>query len=173
MRIISGKYKHKKIDGFSLKNTRPTMDRVKESMMAMIQDYIPNSTVLDLFAGTGNLGIEALSMGAKEGYFVDIDHEAIKTIKNNLMGIEESHIVLKKDYNQAIKYFMDNNIKFDIILLDPPYNKIDLDKLINKILDNNLLNKDGIIVVEAQEQLNFNIIKQKKISDKTISVIKS
>ena len=74
MRIISGKYKGRVLKGYTLKGTRPTMDRVKESLFASIQDYLDNSVCLDLFAGSGNLGIEALSMGAREVVFVDKEY---------------------------------------------------------------------------------------------------
>ena len=83
MKIISGKYKGRVLEGFELKGTRPTMDRVKESLFAMIQNNILDSTVLDLFSGSGNLGIEALSEGAKFSYFVDSNKKACQTIKNN------------------------------------------------------------------------------------------
>ena len=74
MRIISGKYKGKKLKGFNIEGTRPTMDRVKESLFGMIQTYIPGSIVLDLFAGSGALGLEAISNGAREAYLVDNQH---------------------------------------------------------------------------------------------------
>ena len=84
MKIISGKYKGRKLDGFDIDGTRPTMDRVKESLFAIIQNYISESIVLDLFAGSGNLGIEALSEGAKYAYLVDKNIKCIKTIENNI-----------------------------------------------------------------------------------------
>ena len=171
MYVISGKYKHKKLEGINLKNTRPTMDRVKESMMAMIQDYIPNSIVLDLFAGSGSLAIEALSMGANKAYFVDNDILAIKTIKNNLKDISEETNILKMDYNKALKYLADLKIKFDIIFLDPPYEKYDLEKIINDINEMNLLNNEGIIVVETTKMLPFETLKSRKISDKIILIL--
>ena len=80
MRIISGKYRGKKLKGFNIPGTRPTMDRVKESLYGMIQTYIPDSTVLDLFAGSGALGLEAISNGAKTTYLIDNSEEAIKII---------------------------------------------------------------------------------------------
>ena len=83
MRVISGKYKGKNLIGFDIDGTRPTMDRVKESLFAMIQGYIKNSVALDLFAGSGSLGIEALSNGASGCYFVDNNKELIDIIKQN------------------------------------------------------------------------------------------
>ena len=96
MRVISGKYKGRLLDGFNINGTRPTMDRVKESMFAMIQNYIKDKVVLDLFAGSGSLGIEALSNGAKICYFVDNNKIAIDIIKKNTNGIDNK-VIFKKD----------------------------------------------------------------------------
>ena len=90
MRIISGKYKGKKLKGFNIEGTRPTMDRVKESLFGMIQTYIPGSIVLDLFAGSGALGLEAISNGAKKCYLIDNNQIAIQTIKENSRNIDEN-----------------------------------------------------------------------------------
>ena len=95
MRIISGKYKGKYITGFDINGTRPTMDRVKESLFGMIQDYISDSSCLDLFAGSGSLGIEALSCGAKECYFVDNNINIINILKKNINTIENAFIIKK------------------------------------------------------------------------------
>ena len=85
MKIISGKYKGRVLEGFDINGTRPTMDRVKESLFGTIQNYVPNSIVLDLFSGSGNLGIEALSEGAKYAYLVDSNSKAINIIKKNIL----------------------------------------------------------------------------------------
>ena len=84
MKVISGKYKGRNIKGYDINGTRPTMDRVKESLFAMIQDYLEDSIVLDLFSGSGNLGIEALSNNAKESYLVDNNRKAVKIINQNI-----------------------------------------------------------------------------------------
>ena len=87
MKIISGKYKGRNLEGFDIVGTRPTMDRVKESLFGTIQNYIDDSVVLDLFSGSGNLGLEALSEGAKYAYLVDHNHKAIKIINKNISTI--------------------------------------------------------------------------------------
>ena len=133
MRVISGIYKGRNLNGFDIEGTRPTMDRVKESMFASIQSYIKDSVVLDLFAGSGSLGIEALSNGCSICYFVDNNKIAIDTINKNTFDINNK-VILNKDYKSALEYFKNNNIKFDLILLDPPYK-------------NNLLN-DAIKYIE-------------------------
>ena len=116
MRVISGKYKGKKLLGFNTDGTRPTMDRVKESLFGTIQNYIKDSIFLDLFAGSGSIGIEALSNGCERCYFVDNGKEILKILNNNLKGIDNS-VVINKDYVEALKEFKNKGIKFDIILL--------------------------------------------------------
>lgn len=178
MKIISGKYKGRMLEGFDLKGTRPTMDRVKESLFAMIQNNILDSIVLDLFSGSGNLGIEALSEGAKFSYFVDVNKQACKTIKNNLEKIGDSNYkVIETDYLKALDYFYNEKIKFDIIFLDPPYNTDYVKKSLEKIEEYNLLDDKGIIVCESNnlEKIiipNFcQLKKEKKYGDKFIVLL--
>ena len=118
MRVISGKYKGKKLKGYNIDGTRPTMDRVKESLFATVQNKIKNSKCLDLFAGSGALGIEALSMGALSCDFIDNNIIAIKTITENTVNIEENYNILNIDYKRFLKTTKN---KYAIIFLDPPY----------------------------------------------------
>lgn len=175
MRVISGKYKGKKLTGFDILGTRPTMDRVKESLFGSIQNYLKNSVVLDLFAGSGSLGIEALSNGATACYFVDNNIKLINIIKENTNNMDEEIIILKNDYVDALNYFKDNNIKFDIIFLDPPYKLNLINKSIELIEKYELLNDKGIIICEYELESftsNYNIIKEKKYGDKSIRIYK-
>lgn len=178
MRVISGKLKGRVLKGYNIEGTRPTMDRVKESLFASIQDYIDDAIVLDLFAGSGNLGIEAISNGANICYFIDNNKECIKVINDNINAfkINEQSVVLNKDYKDALNYFK-NNIKFDIIFIDPPYKYNIKKELLDIILSNNLLNDNGIIVFEYSndediDNNNFNLLKSKKYGDKYISIYK-
>ncbi len=151
MRIISGKYKGKKLEGFDIEGTRPTQNRVKESLFAMIQNEIDEAIILDLFAGSGNLGIEALSNGAKFGYFVDNNQKCIQVLKRNLESISEQNAqILELDYQKALDYFSNQKIKFDIIFLDPPYSLKCFHEIIQTILKLNLLNNEGIIICEYE-----------------------
>lgn len=172
MRVISGKYKGKNLKGFDIDGTRPTMDRVKESLFGIIQNYIPDSICLDLFAGSGSLGIEALSNGAKVCYFNDSNKEMIKILKENLNNIE-NYSVSTKDY---ISFLNEVNVKFDIIFLDPPYKMNLINKSIDIIIDRDLLNKNGIIVCEYEnEEINcdLKIIKEKQYGSKKIIIYKN
>lgn len=174
MRVISGIYKGKKLEGFDIEGTRPTMDRVKESMFAMLQNDIKDSICLDLFAGSGSLGIEAISNGASMTYFVDNGVEVLKVLKNNLKNIKEDYKVLEMDYNKALKYFKDNHIKFDLIILDPPYHRMFINKILDFIVNNDILNPNGIIVAEYEEEKVHNdklkVIKEKKYASKTVTI---
>lgn len=179
MKIISGKYRGRILEGFDLKGTRPTMDRVKESLFAMIQEYIPNSTVLDLFSGSGNLGIEALSEGADYAYLVDSNFKAVNVIKKNIkkIGIEQVE-VWNKDYKKALEDLKKENKKMDIIFLDPPYKTDYIEESIKKIEQDNLLELDGIIVCESDDlnkiiySKKFISVKEKKYGDKYIVLLK-
>lgn len=173
MRIISGKYKGKKLNGFNIEGTRPTMDRVKESLFGMIQTYIPDSIVLDLFAGSGALGLEAVSNGAKECYLIDNNIEAIKTIKENSQNFEEQLNIIHIDYKRFLKT---TNKKFDIIFLDPPYKEKQLDTSLRIIEERGLLNENGIVICEyeiGEPHTNLELIKEKSYGPKKIKIYKN
>ncbi len=175
MRVISGKYKGMFLDGFNIDGTRPTMDRVKESMFAMIQAKLKNSICLDLFAGSGSLGIEALSNGAKYCYFVDNSDNIYRVLKNNLSRIKDSNYsTVFKNYKQALDDFKNNKIKFDLIILDPPYKFNLVNDIIKYIYENNLLNKNGIIMCEYEDEILkenlFTLLKHKKYGSKNVSI---
>ena len=173
MRIISGKYKGKKLIGDNIIGTRPTMDRVKESLFGTIQNKIKNSICLDLFAGSGSLGIESLSNGASICYFVDNNKQVIDVLMENTKDIDNS-IIIHNDYLKALDNF--KNIQFDIIFLDPPYKYNLIKPSLNKIIENNLLNKDGIIICEYEDEefnIDLEIIKEKKYGNKHIRIYKN
>ena len=177
MKIISGKYKGRVLKGYTLKGTRPTMDRVKESLFATINEYIDNSVCLDLFAGSGALGIEALSRGAFEVIFVDKEYMACKTIKSNLDMLGSNNtVVLNMDYLKALERIYPK--RFDIIFLDPPYKTDYLNKSLTKIEELNLIKDNSIVILESDdlEKLEFSSyyeeIKTKKYGDKYIRILK-
>lgn len=147
MRVITGKAR-----GVNLKTpegltTRPTTDRVKEALFSIINFDIPNARVLDLFGGTGQLGIEALSRGAKSAVFVDAGEPACKLIKENLRRtkLENQASVVRADYLDYLKRCKE---QFDIIFLDPPYAEVFLENSIKSITEIDILQSGGIIVCE-------------------------
>lgn len=179
MKIISGIYKGRNIEGFDIDGTRPTMDRVKESLFATIQNYIDDSICLDLFSGSGNLAFEALSEGAKYAYLVDKNIKAVNTIKKNINNIGIKDIeVLNMDYKKALSYFNEKEIKFDLIFLDPPYKTTFIEESLKLIDEYNLLNEDGLIVCESDNldriiySNNFKAVKDKKYGDKYVVLLK-
>lgn len=153
MRVISGTYRSRKLIGYDVEGIRPTKDIVKESIFAMINSYVKDSTCLDLFCGTGALGIEAISNGAKLVYFVDSNVNPINITKSNIeaLNIKES-IVINDNYTDALHKFKTNSNTFDIIFLDPPYGKIRIEETINKILESNILKNNSIIVCEYEDE---------------------
>ena len=147
MRVISGKAR-----GVALKTpngikTRPTADRVKEAMFSIIQFELSGAKILDLFAGTGQLGIEALSRGASSAVFVDSQESACGLVRENLQRSKfaECAKVIRGDY---LSYLSSCNQKFDIIFLDPPYAEKILENALNKITEIDILQSGGIIVAE-------------------------
>lgn len=178
MRVISGKYKGLFIKGFNQKGTRPTMDRVKESLFSIIQSKIKGSIVLDLFAGSGSLGIEALSNGSKTCYFVESNNKMFSILKDNLTNLKtkEEYQHINKDYLYALKEFYNNNIKFDVVFLDPPYDLKLINKVLTKLIEYDLLFDDGQVICEyVDEEIsneNFEIIKEKNYGSKKIKILK-
>lgn len=160
--------------------TRPTMDMVKESVFAMIQDYIKDSIFLDLYSGSGNIGIEAISNGSKKAYLVDNNMVAIKTIKENINMLKiDNACVIKEDAIACLNNFINTGIKFDIIFLDPPYHTNELDKSLAIINDNLcLLCEDSIIVCETEIKIDYQkydnlmIYKTRKYGSKEVTILK-
>jgi len=147
MRVIAGKAK-----GVSLKTpdglaTRPTADRVKEALFSIIQFDLPGTSVLDLFGGTGQLGIEALSRGAKSAVFVDEREQACRLIRENLNRAKMDDVsrVVRSDY---LAYLRTCREKFNIIFLDPPYAEVFLENSLKMITEIDILQTGGIIVAE-------------------------
>lgn len=154
MRIISGKARGAKINTIDEVTTRPTLDRVRESLFNIIQNYVSNTYVLDIFAGSGALGIEALSRGAKQAVFCDINKDAVKIINENLMKtrLKENAIVYNMNYKKMIEKLSKNDFKFDIVFVDPPYKENLAVNSVKLIIQNNLLNENGIIIIETDEK---------------------
>jgi 16S rRNA (guanine(966)-N(2))-methyltransferase RsmD len=165
MRVISGAVRGKKLNSISELTTRPTLDRIKEALFNIIQFKIEDAVVLDLFAGSGSLGIEALSRNAELAVFCDNSYEAIKVIKQNLSNtkLEEKAQIIHKDYILALKKLSKDNFIFDIIFVDPPYKSDFAVKSIDEIMEKNILSNDGIIIIETDNKnLSEQILKDKK-----------
>ena len=178
MKIISGKYKGRNILGFNIDGTRPTQDRVKENLFNIINEDIKGKVVLDLFAGSGNLGIEALSREAKYTYFVDNNPKAITIIKKNIDNISIDNCkVLNMNYKKALNYFNNNQIKLDLIFLDPPYETSYIEDSLFLIDKYSLISNKGIVICESNDlnkiiySKNYEVLKEKKYGDKYIVIL--
>ncbi|SFE41634.1 16S rRNA (guanine(966)-N(2))-methyltransferase RsmD [Alteribacillus iranensis] len=154
MRIISGDYKGRTIKAVPGMKTRPTSDKVKESLFNRIGPYFDGGAVLDLYAGTGNLGIEALSRGCDTCVFIDQSSQAVRVVKHNIknLGIMKNTEVYRNDAKRAL-YIMGNRKRsFDLIFLDPPYAKEQLSNIVEIIEEQNLLTEEGQIVCEHHSE---------------------
>lgn len=157
MRVISGKVRGLKLNAPKNDDVRPTTDRVKESLFNMINSYMMESDILDLFAGTGSLGIECLSRGANKCVFVDSSKDSIAIVKSNVKKarVENESVILNSDFKSAIKSLSLKNQQFDVIFMDPPYYKNMFSDALTAVDSNNLLKEDGIIIVEHDTKDKF------------------
>lgn len=157
MRVISGEYGGRRLKSLDGDNTRPTTDKVKESIFNMIGPYFDGGTVLDLYAGSGGLAIEAVSRGMDQGICIEKNFAAIKIIKENIEVTKEpaKFIIKKMDANKALEFLKEAGTKIDLVLLDPPYAKQEIEKQIKQMLTNNLLSNNAMIVCETDKSVSL------------------
>lgn len=149
MRVVGGKYRGKVLKTFQGTEVRPTSDRAKESLFNILAPQITGARVLDLFAGTGSVGLEALSRGAKEVFFTDVRKESLAIVKANLTAVKENcDNVFLLDYKDALARFYKEGKKFDIVFLDPPYHTEFGEEALKLIHRYGLLTEGGIVVYE-------------------------
>jgi 16S rRNA (guanine(966)-N(2))-methyltransferase RsmD len=180
MRIISGTSKGRKLATPKGSSVRPTSDRVKESIFNILRGEVEGKVVLDLFAGTGNLGIEALSRGAKKTTFVEKGWRGLRLIRQNLLqcGMMERAEIIPKDAIRSIGLLSQKGRAFDLILMDPPYEKGLIQRILNKLRDRPIYRENSILVVEhgRREPLpehlwGWELIRQRQIGDTMISFL--
>ena len=178
MKIISGSLKGRNIDGYDIVGTRPTMARVKESIFSIIQSKVKKAVVLDLFAGSGNYGIEAYSNGAYFVYSNDANKKCFNVIKKNIekFNINENFNILCMDYMKCLDFLMKKEIKFDLVFLDPPYKMNVCECILDFLSRNKMLNNDALIICEVtnidikQKVDKLNLIKSKKYGEKYVLI---
>jgi 16S rRNA (guanine966-N2)-methyltransferase len=176
LRVIAGQYKSRKIKDVPSKLTRPTTDKNKEVIFNSIGQFFNGGKVLDLFAGSGSLGIEALSRGMSSCDFVDKQYTAIKVIQENIDGLnlKDQSKIIKKD---AIQYLKNTQNSYDLILLDPPYKLKPYQEVLDLIASRQLLNNHGIIVMESDHQTtiqgiqDIQVIKEKTLGQSKITIL--
>ena len=177
MRVTTGKYRGRKLIDNKFEHIRPTADVVKQAIFNKLNFEVQDSIILDLFCGTGALGIEGLSRGAGEVVFADKDLRSINLTKNNLknLGITENFKVITGDYKRVIS--MLEGKKFDIILLDPPYQSGVYEDAIKRIYESKLLSENGVVVCEYAQKDKydfspFSVIDEKVYGIKKVSYLK-
>ena len=150
MRVIAGKFKSRQLKSVDSKLTRPTTDKNKENLFNMIGPYFDGGICLDLFAGSGGLGIEAMSRGMDELYSIDKQYRAFLTIQENVkaLHIEDSVHIYKMDYSKALLKLSQENIRFDLVLLDPPYRMKVHQKILDFMVEHHMLDDQCMIVIE-------------------------
>ena len=151
MRITAGKFRSRKLISPEGESTRPTQDQVKEAVFSHLGGMFDQGAVLDLFAGSGAIGFEALSRGMKEAVLNDHDPSAVRAMRANKekLGLGDEVTILNYDYNKALKLLSKKEKSFDLIYLDPPYALNAYDKAMRMIKEGNLLRENGILVAES------------------------
>lgn len=156
MRIVAGKYRSRLLQAPKGDQTRPTLDKVKEAIFSRIGPYFEGGAVLDLFAGSGSMGLEALSRGMEQGLFVDCNYMAVSAIKSNIAALQvEQCEVWKCDCFTALKRCKEANKKFDFVYLDPPYKKQQLHKIMQQLDELDLLHEKAWVILETSKEDEF------------------
>lgn len=155
MRIVAGKHRSRILKTLEGQTTRPTLDKVKESIFSSIGPYFEGGEALDLFAGSGAIGLECLSRGIDHCIFVDSSFDAIKIIKENINILKENDhaTVYRMDYSKALDQCIRDKKQFDLIYIDPPYGKISYEEILTKIDNNSLCNY--LIICEGLKEDSF------------------
>lgn len=153
IRITGGENRSRLLETPNTELTKPTMDKVRSAIFSALGDKAKNAIVLDLFAGSGSYGFEALSRGAKKAIFVDHSLEAIKVIKKNALNLKHENVEIIKD--DSLSFLSENTEKFDIIFVDPPY-KLDVyEEIVKTLISHSSIAENGIIVLESERELEF------------------
>lgn len=180
MRIIGGRLKGRPLTAPKGRSLRPTSDQVKETLFNMIGQQIQDALVLDLFAGTGNVGIEALSRGAAWTVFVEKEKRHVMCLTENILRckIQKQSTVYHGDANKALRNFQKQHMQFDLAFLDPPYRQTNtLTDIFSRILGLSLMAESGLLILEHASSFipppepghGFSLTKQRRIGDTTLS----
>lgn len=162
MRVIAGSARRLLLKTIEGRDLRPTTDRIKETLFNMMQNEIDGCTFLDLFSGSGAIGIEALSRGAKKAVFVENNREAAVCIRENLRttGLEERALLITSDVKEAVARLSGQELSFDIIFMDPPYDRLYEKDVLRILSDSPIVNRDTLIIVEASSHTGFDYLSE-------------
>lgn len=162
MRVIAGKARSLPLKSVDSIGTRPTQDRTKETLFNVIGNQVYDAVFLDLFSGSGAIGIEALSRGAKKAYFVENNRNALKFIQQNLefTRLVEDAVIIKTDFMDALKKLEKEQVKLDIVFMDPPYNQLLEKEVLIFFSKSVLIDNCSMIIVEASKETDFSYIEE-------------
>jgi len=178
MRILGGQYKGRRFSAGNDLSIRPITNRIKEIIYSVLDDFCDNKIVLDLFSGSGSLGFEALSRGAKSVTFVEKEISSIRVLERNIKALSLTENEVSIIQSDALKFSKMSEMVFELILMDPPFKYMILQQLVDEIFTNNILHPKGILVVHHElnnpllrNDVGYQLIKQKKIGRSLISFI--
>lgn len=162
MRVIAGKARSLPLKSVDSLGTRPTQDRTKETLFNVMGNRVYDSVFLDLFSGSGAIGIEALSRGAKKAYFVENNRNALKFIEHNLefTKLKDDAVILKTDVLGALKRLQMQQEKFDIVFMDPPYNQLLEKEVLIFLCKSVLIDSCSLIIIEASKETDFSYLEE-------------
>lgn len=180
MRVVAGKYKGFILQSPKSSSSRPTDNKVKEAIFDMLYPFKDNFSALDLFSGTGQMGIEFLSRGASEVFFNERNSSTFSILNKNIEKVKASNVRIDRlDFKKALKKYKDCGCSFDYIFLDPPYEGSLVEQAIKLILEYELLVDEGIVITESDRKLDFSyireltLIKAKSYGRKQINIYKA
>lgn len=182
MRVIAGAVRGFRLSTPAGMRTRPTADRVREALFNILNPYVPDSQVLDLFAGSGAVGIEALSRGAARAVFVESHPAALKALRSNLIktGMVESAEVLPWEVEEALKYLEGTKDRFDLVYIDPPYSLGLIESTLKSLVEKNIVADQGVVVAESstreippEQAAGFQCYRRKTYGDTTLNFYSS
>ncbi len=180
MRVVAGKYKGFILQSPKSNTSRPTDNKVKEAIFDMLYPFRNNFSALDLFSGTGQMGIEFLSRGAREVTFNERNSSTFSILNKNIEKVKASNVSVDRlDFKKALKKYRDCGSSFDYIFLDPPYEGNLVKQSVKLILEYELLTNEGIIITESDKELDFSdmgeltLIKEKSYGRKQVNIYKA
>lgn len=179
MRVVAGEYRGLKLKTIEGRDIRPTLDRVKEAVFSMVESHAVKGTFLDLFSGSGSLGIEALSRGFFHVTFVEKNRTHAAVLRENLSKIKRTNYTVRiSDYRDAVSFFQREGQTFDVIYLDPPFEKNFVKECLTLLRESNILTEEGIILLEHSsseplpEEFQEAVLKEKKYGSILITILR-
>jgi 16S rRNA (guanine966-N2)-methyltransferase len=174
MRVTGGIFGGRKLQTISGRATRPTADKVREAIFNVLMHDVEGARVLDIFSGSGALGIEALSRGAEAAVFIESGRVQVNAIKNNLRNLGLKADIFVKDYRTACRYLSEEGKRFELIFADPPYDEVTPSEIVETVFQYGLLSHNGLLIIEhkrmqAKESDKMHLLKKRRFGQTEVS----